>query len=493
MNNINTNYSSLTIEYKENNELNVLTGLKSFFSNIFIKKIGINTLLNSLNINFKKIKSLTCNYTNYNTNSKIEYFYKSVLPCFDKNNLLYLKLSNFIFYENSGNLDIINDFVSLRTLHLDDFRLDKKLILNITNLENITLFKCTNISFDEKIWPNIKYLKLNDTYIDNEKLIKLPNLVSLILCEDIIYEKKLFNINIDFSSLQKLEHFNGNMFAIYLKLLLKNKNLDSDKEININNNYIKIMEKIISIKTLKSININLINLDKDNIKNIKGENYSITDLKVFCNAESGCLLYDLQKKFPNVSSIYIENINSNYFNNFKNPSLEIIEDENCKINKINLKLYRLMNKSFKIYCQSFENLIELKIELLYGKKTDICLEKVFIIFDKNNKIIFRALKKFSYIDDFYENPPMNELNAINFNCMPNLNDLTIICRRSFLNFTDFKKIIEKILLLNIRNIELKISTYYERNYTFSQLRELFPNINFNKYIKLLIEKYKDKI
>ena len=146
------------------------------------------------------------------------------------------------------------------------------------------------------------------------------------------------------------------------------------------------MEKIISIKTLKSININLINLNKDNIKNIKGENYSITDLKVFCSEESGCLLYDLQKKFPNVSSIYIESINSNNLD--KNPSLEIIEDENCKINKINLKLYRLMNKSFKIYCQSFENLIELKIELLYEIKTDICLEKVFIIFNKNNKIIF---------------------------------------------------------------------------------------------------------
>ena len=77
--------------------------------------------------------------------------------------------------------------------------------------------------------------------------------------------------------------------------------------------------------------------------------------------------------------------------------------------------------------------------------------------------------------------------------MPNLNNLTINCRRKKINYSDFIKEIEKLLLLYIKNIELKMSPIETKIYSISKLKELFPNINFNKYLKVTIEKYLDKL
>ena len=64
MNKLNTNYSSLTIEYIKDNK-DLLTKFKSEISNIFTIKKGIDILLKSLNIKFDKIKRLTCIYENF--------------------------------------------------------------------------------------------------------------------------------------------------------------------------------------------------------------------------------------------------------------------------------------------------------------------------------------------------------------------------------------------------------------------------------------------
>ena len=141
MNKLNTNYSSLYIKYDENeldNELSIIKGLKSLFSYIFpteSEKLGINTLFNSLNINFNKIKNLECSFrNNYNNNINKEYFYKTVLPYFNTNNLLYLDLNDF---DPNDSIDIINDFVSLRSLYLYDFQFKKIFTLKIPNIRKI--------------------------------------------------------------------------------------------------------------------------------------------------------------------------------------------------------------------------------------------------------------------------------------------------------------------------------------------------------------------
>ena len=490
MNKLNINYSSLTIEYIKDNK-DLLTKFKSEISNIFTIKKGIDILLKSLNIKFDKIKRLTCIYENFrstkDTKKKNENFFKSVLSCFvNKNNLIHLDLD--IFGEKED-IDIINDLVSLKTLYLNRFELRKRLVLNLPNLEQISLFECKNIFFDEKIWPNIKYLYLRDTCIQSYKLCQFPNLISLTIEVD----NKNYNKIIDFSSLEKLENFFGYKSYIldFKKTSLKNMDLyqgftDSEKDIN---KFTQIIEKIISIKTLKKIDFELLKSEKDYIIDINGENNSVTDLKIEWNeSESDCILYNIQKKFPNLSSIIINTVG--YSNNFESPTLEINEDEDCKINRINIK-FSHFNKSIKLCCQSFENLIELKLIFIYND-TNICLEKFFTIFDEKSKIIFRSLKTFSYTDNFAGNLTFDEINKINFNCMPNLNNLTINCRRKKINYSDFIKEIEKLLLLCIKNIELKMSPIESKIYSISKLKELFPNINFNKYLRVSIEKYLDK-
>ena len=100
---------------------------------------------------------------------------------------------------------------------------------------------------------------------------------------------------------------------------------DSEKDIN---KFIQIIEKIISIKTLKKIDFELLKSEKDYIIDINGENNSVTDLKIDWNeSESDCILYNIQKKFPNLSSIIINTVG--YSNNFESPTLEINEDEDC--------------------------------------------------------------------------------------------------------------------------------------------------------------------
>ena len=334
------------------------------------------------------------------------------------------------------------------------------------------------------------------TSIYTEKIIKFPKLISLILESEHDDMRKKCHKIIDFSSLEKLEYYYGPIpYILYFnKTSLQNIYLDRISTETDMTKYIKIMEKIVSFETLKIFNFQFDDFDYDYFKEIQGENYSLTTLEVdfvYFNKlynNSDCILFDLQKKFPNASNIIIRVFARGL--KYENPILIIKENENCKTKRIQIKLDHFM-KSLNLYCQCFENIVELGIDLNYFPETKICLKKFFIIFDKNNKIIFRALKIFSYIDNFDENPPNTELNSINFNCMPNLCDLTIICRRLTLNFSDFKKAIEKILLLNIRNIELRISPFEEKNYTFSQLKELFPNINFNKYANVKIEKYLD--
>ena len=483
MNNLNTNYSSLTINFEENDK-----NISNKFNNEFnFFKNGIDNLLKSINIDFEKISKLTCIYCNYKYDidkKKYNNFYKSLLSNFNKNNLVYLDLT---IIRNKDNIDIINDFISLKTLFLKGFKFEGIFELKLSNLEKLSLYKCENISFVGTIWPNLKYLEINDTHLKNFQFIRFPNLITLIFKND----KKYFVPKIDFFSLEKLENFYGQMnFIFYLSYIpLKNIELfsmtkDLKKDIK---KYTEIIEKIISFKTLKKINFELFSCINDYIKNIKGENNSVTDLKIIWNeAESDCVLYNLQKKFPNLSSIDISTIS--YSSHFSSPTLDIEEDENSKINKININLY-YFNKSIRLYCQCFENIIELKIKFNYNLQTNILLEKFFMIFNKKNKTIFRSLKIFSYIDNFSDNLSIDEINKINFNSMPNLNDLTIHCRRKKLIYSDFIKVIEKILLLYIKNIELKISPKETIIYTRSKLRELFPNIKYNKFKKLSIEKY----
>ena len=485
MNKLNTNYSSLTIKYKVN-EKDILAKIMNGIYNILFTQKTIDILLKSLNIKFEKIKRLTCDYINFNhknAGENIKGYFKMVLSCFiNTNNLIYLNLKTL---GNKEDIDIINKIDSLKILKLDGFKIPTNLIL--PNLEKISLYNCKNISFNIMIWKNIKYLHLYNTSIQTFRIMKFRNLITLKIDID---PYKGFNKVIDFSSLEKIENYYGYKYYLldFNKTKLKNVDILSylDEKIDINSN-IQVIEKIISLKTLKSVRLELVKTGKDYITNIKGENNSVSDLVIVWNHhDSDCILYNLQKKFPNLSSITF--MNKGKHTKFESPILEISENKNCKVDKINIILYEF-NKSIKLYCHSFETLIELKIDFSYFVSNKICLEKFFGIFDKNCKIIFGSLKKFSYKDNFSDKKTFDDINKINFNCMPNLIDLTLVCTRKEPIFINYKKIIEKLLLLNIKNIKMNISRYGKTFYPLNKLREFFPNIKLYKFQTVLIEKY----
>ena len=153
MNKSNINYSSLYFEKIEEE--------KNFIKNLFSKKTNYQTFFNSLNINYDIIKKLSCRYdVDFNKKNGSEIFYKSLLSCFhNKSNLIYLNLA---IYGIQNDIDIINEFKSLKKLYLRGFVFDKKkLIISLLNLEEISLKYCKHIILDEQAMSNIKYLELS--------------------------------------------------------------------------------------------------------------------------------------------------------------------------------------------------------------------------------------------------------------------------------------------------------------------------------------------
>jgi len=92
-----------------------------------------------------------------------------------------------------------------------------------------------------------------------------------------------------------------------------------------------MIQKIINIKTLKKIKIELKYIENNDILDIKNYNTSIIKMFIFWrNKNKDCILYNLQDRLPNLSDLNI--YYDCFFNDIK-PNIEIRENKNCKINK----------------------------------------------------------------------------------------------------------------------------------------------------------------
>ena len=68
-----------------------------------------------------------------------------------------------------------------------------------------------------------------------------------------------------------------------------------------------MLEKLISLKTLKDITFSLKNIEDNEILQINGENNSVINLKLYIFKEN-FEIYNLQKKFPNLINLSISNL-----------------------------------------------------------------------------------------------------------------------------------------------------------------------------------------
>ena len=241
----------------------------------------------------------------------------------------------------------------------------------------------------------------------------------------------------------------------------------------------KTFEKLISIKTLKKIDFEFGEINDDEILLIKGENRSVKAINInYVEKNKDLILYNLEKKFPNISLLNIDS--SKYNGNGLETNLEIKENDNCKINRLFLDIGGYLNIKFD--CANFENLNVIKLEL----RDKIINLEAFPLFNKKCNIIFKSLNEFSLIcnyndlikDDIFKNI------SNNLNQMPNLQLLYIDCIVNKIDEEFYKDFIRKILSLDLKNIYLSIkrdTAYKGKSYSKDELLEIYPNIDFSKY------------
>ena len=475
-----SNYSSLYFKFTNDEDINYL---KDF------------------NLDFQKLKRLSIikHYSDTNKESCNYYsndnFLKTLFSFNLSNNLVYLKISlHFTDDEISKNaIENLNCLQSLKALFLSSFRFLETFQLKIKSLSKIEIDYCRNISFDEDIFLNLKILYLSDCIIaPQDWILKIPSLENC----------SLVNIEIEGNEDKNLEEIFGLSTCKKLKFL----DIDTEKFLFIEspkleivscspspfiskNSEIEVLKKIILSEYLKKIDFYLYKICDDDILSIDDENDSVEKMKIhWKNDCSHCILYNLQNKFKNLNNLVVD---QNRVKMMGHNTLEIKENKNSKVTKINLKLG---DGNVKIYCQSYVTLIKLKIE----EKGDFVhnLENAIPIFSKDCKVIFKSLKTFKLIINEDEELNKNILDNIynNFKAMPNLKKLLLDFIVKELDEDYYKKFIKKILSMKIPNVHVNIkkdSTKYEEYYSEEDYNKLFPDITFDyKYEEIYILKYK---
>ena len=196
-----------------------------------------------------------------------------------------------------------------------------------------------------------------------------------------------YNLIIDFSSLKKLKELKCSIcdFLLLKNPLLEKIKLYSNKYIS---KEIKMIEKILSIKTLKNIKFDLYKYDINEISKIQDENTSVLNVIINCRDQNKDLyLFNLQQKLPNLSNLCIFGHKPYSHDGIK---LEITENPKCKTNIISL---RRINRNIKLYIQSYESL---KIISFYFDNEIINLKDSFPLFNNNSSIIFKSLTTFEF-------------------------------------------------------------------------------------------------
>ena len=459
MNKLNSNYSSIILDYRDTSDIN-------------LKKI---------NINFDKIKKLKIIQ-----NSSFEFngLFNTIFTLGNPgNNLCYLNLTrNFKNQEIEPNtVTNLNNFKSLKYLYLNGFNFKRNFVLKLDNLESLVIMNSKNIIFTEKNSLYLKNLELFfNTNVKPISILKIPELEECQLCS-----RESFKEVIDFSSLKKVKNL-----KIELKnfILFDKSYLISNLEVFSNShepkeNELKMWSNIFELKLLRDISLSIYKLGIDSINEIKGENESINTMNLHMYYIKDCVLYDFQKRFPNLSNLYIH-----YINNEGKTNIEIRENKKSKINRINLYIKGNGNIVFLIH--NYETL----------EAADFCFlneienfEKIFPIFQNKCNICFKSLNEFKLIYKDSNTNKVDILNNIyqNLDCMPCLKRFTLSLNQFSLDEKKYLDFIKKILSLKLEFIKLDyINDGMNKNYySFKELKDIAPVINARDFQNISIKKW----
>lgn len=188
-----------------------------------------------------------------------------------KNNLLYLEFKSNYFFNEMKKIEIafekLKNLEELRVNGITNFDFGKN------NIKYLDLSDCSHFSFTENCYPNLQTINLFNVesineYHENSQKIKLPELIKFRTSFCFQHYGDVF----DFNSCTKLKYFirlNSHDFlqlgeTSLEKLYIKNQFTEKEE--------IKMLKKIMEIKTLKELKIDLLFLSENSIKQIKGEN-----------------------------------------------------------------------------------------------------------------------------------------------------------------------------------------------------------------------------
>ena len=451
LNESNVNYSSIDYLFTKNEDISYLYELKINFANI--KKLYITKYFTAkiFNINM---------FTN-----------KELL-----NNLVDL---NLVFYAEKispKSFENLNNFKSLTKLELEA-NFESTFIINLPNLQYLSLHDSYNITFEKNSCLNVKELYIKGcSIVDPCNLIQFPELIECSL--DTEKCDKIF----DFKSFKKLRNLSSNQQFFQL---LENPKILKFEMVK---NYLEIfdkqfLEKLLLNDTIEEVSLILENLSDEDISSIQIKNKSIKTLRLSIKFyKSFNSIKNFQNLFNNLTTFSV--IRYSYV---KKGNFEIIENINSKIDDLKVEI---KYQDIKLYCGPFTKL----------KKIDICtknkiinIKDSFPLFNDKCTVIFESLTDFSAS---FEKIDFEIIENIynNLDNMPNLKQFKLFfkwCKG--LNKEFYIVFIEKLLSLNLNGICFK---YYEHGYfdkvflDENELLEIYPQFRTENINKIEIQRFK---
>ena len=233
---------------------------------------------------------------------------------------------------------------------------------------------------------------------------------------------------------------------------------------------------------MKKINLNLFKITKDEIIAIKSKNTSVKE--IFLNVEYKIedAICDFQNKFQNLNKLEI-NIKNSEKSESQKTIIKIEENPNSKVKNLNIRISKKNN--YKILCLSYQTLESIRFDN-YAENS--IMMTVLPIFNDKCDIIFKSLQAFHFYQCYAKD--INILKNIykNLDNMPYLIDFFIEFRLDDISSKFYKRFIEKVLSMKlIRIIYINIGSYFER-LSKTELKKIFPKINFNKFTEINIYK-----
>ena len=476
LNRDNLNYTSLIFYYYDYRIVDYMTKFNINFNQI--KKINFIKYTNFDNqsiFNINKEDKISFNITNDNSIVKNFFsFFNNI-----ENNLLVLKINLEIdnnIEENS--IKNLNQLKLLEYLELENFFINNDFTLKLFNLKKLFLSYCKNLTFEKDSLLKLNTLFLNNCLISKpESYLKCPNLE---ICT-LIKNNQEYYLFFDFSSFKKLKNFISDIYhfinlkdtlLVEVELLIEN---DTPLEIEI-----EMFKKFLSIKTLTKIKFELGKLDNNQIAEIKGDNESIKIIDIKWKNEN-CILFNLQKKFPNASKIYLNCPNS--YESY--TSLEIKENKNIRIDTLQIHSIGKKN-NIKLYCTSYDKLVDVE----YKGGNIINIKESFPIFNDKCNVIFKNLINFKFT--FNESISFKIFENIYYNLdnMPNLKYFKLDCEVENINAKLYTNFIQKILQMKLEYAFLwikkigSIISFFNKE----ELNLLFPYIDFSHLKSFVILK-----